>query len=140
MTLPSAHTPEHHDAPDAWHTHTVQEHPQQAHGEVLDGLKVFIIGMVGYLLTAATILLVTIYFVAYANRDQIASEEYPERTLGPAAAIQGPALENRDETLAHQVSNKPPLWTDAEARKVTIPMELAVNKVIDRYSKRPTAK
>lgn len=140
MSHPTAHTPEEHEKPDAWHAHTVEEHPQQAHGESLDGLRVFLIGLVGYLLTVATILVVTVYFVSYKNNDQIQFEEYPERSMGPSAAVQGPALEQREKVLTELATNQPAVWTDPEAGKVSIPLDVAMNKVVEKYAKRPAAK
>ncbi|MBY0307664.1 MAG: hypothetical protein K2Q09_02885 [Phycisphaerales bacterium] len=136
MSTPAAHTPDNIDAPDVWHTHTVHEHPQQAHGEQIDGLKVFLIGLIGYLLTVATIAVITVYFVCYKNNDQINFEEYPERSLGDAGAVQKPALDARAAALIDAFANKSPRWTDPEAGKVTIPMDQAMNKVMDRYAKR----
>lgn len=136
MTHPTAHTPEHHDAPDQWHTHTVEEHPMEPHAESINGPKVFIIGLVGYLLTVATIAVVTIYFVSYKNTDQISFEEYPELTSGESAAIQKPALDKRDSILNDFFANMTPVWTDPEAGKVTISLDQAEAKVVDRYGKR----
>jgi hypothetical protein len=140
MSKPTAHTPEEHEAPDAWHSHTVSEHPQEAHGESLDGIKVFIIAVAGYILTVATIAVVTVYFVSYKNNDQIQFEEYPERSLGDSGAIQKPALDKRETTLKALATNNPPAWTDPEAGKVTIPLDQAMNKVIEKYSKRQVSK
>lgn len=138
MSHQTAHTPEHHEAPDAWHTHTVSEHPQEAHGEELDGIKVFIIGLAGYILTVATIAVVTVYFVSYKNTDQIKFEEYPEReaSVGEANAIQKPALDERAAVLDGTFANKTPVWTDPEAGKVTIGLDQAMNKVMEKYGKR----
>ncbi|MFT3686518.1 MAG: hypothetical protein QM783_16630 [Phycisphaerales bacterium] len=135
MSTPKAHTPENHEAPDAWHTHTLHEHPQEAHGETMDGLKVFLIGLAGYILTIATIAVVAIYFVSYKNTDQINSEEYPERFLGDAGAIQKPALDHRAAVLKSDFSNKTPTWTDPEAGKVTLSMDQAMEKTIAKYGK-----
>ncbi len=138
MSLPTAHTPENHEAPDQWHSHTIHEHPMEAHGEQLDGLKVFIIGLAGYLLTVATIAVVTVYFVSYKNNDQISFEEYPERELsvGEAGAVQKPALDIREHVLSGVFENKSPVWTDPEAGKVTISIDQAMGKVMEKYSKR----
>ncbi len=136
MSHPTAHTPENHDAPDAWHAHSIHEHPQEAHGEQLDGLRVFIIGLAGYILTIATIAVVTIYFVSYKNADQISFEEYPERSMGDAGAVQKPALDARSAVLGDLFSNMSPSWTDPEAGKVTISLDQAKSKVIEKYSKR----
>ncbi|HZW05967.1 MAG TPA: hypothetical protein VFF65_02495 [Phycisphaerales bacterium] len=139
MSTTTAHTPEEHETPDQWHTHTVEEHPQEAHGEQLDGIKVFIIGLAGYLLTVATIAVVTVYFVSYKTNDQIQFEEYPERSIGDSAALQKPALDKRAAELGN-VSGATPVWTDPEAGKVTIPMNQAMDKVIDKYGKRQAAR
>ena len=135
MSHPTAHTPENHEAPDAWHSHSLHEHPQEAHGESLDGLKVFIIGLAGYLLTIATITVVTVYFVSYKNNDQISFEEFPERSTGEAHAIQKHALDDRAAILNDKFANTTPTWTDPEAGKVTISINQAMEKVITKYGK-----
>ncbi|MDP1663262.1 MAG: hypothetical protein Q8L55_15210 [Phycisphaerales bacterium] len=136
MSHPTAHTPEEHELPDQWHSHTVEDHPQQAHGESLDGMKVFIVSLVGYLLTVACIVVVAVYFISYKNNDQIQFEEYPERSIGDSAAIQKPALDQRANILTGLASNASPIWTDPEAGKVSIAIEAAERKVIEAYSKR----
>lgn len=136
MSTPKAHTPDNLEVPDQWHTHTIHEHPQEAHGEQLDGLKVFIVGLAGYLLTVATIAVVSIYFISYKNNDQISFEEFPERAVGDAGAVQKPALDARAAVLSGVFSNKNPTWTDPEAGKVTISLDQAMAKVIDKYGKK----
>ncbi len=140
MSHPTAHTPEEHELPDQWHSHTIEEHPQQAHGESLDGIKVFIIGLAGYLLTVACIAVVAVYFISYKTNDQIQFEEYPERAIGDSAAIQKPALDTRSAILTELATNKNPVWTDPEAGKVSISLEKAESKVIEAYSKRSSGK
>lgn len=131
-----AHTPAQIEAPDAWHTHTVEEHPMEAHAQNIDGLRVFVIGTIGYLLTVATIVVVAIYFFSYRDTAKIDLEEYPERLLGDAGAVQKPALDKRAAVLGGQFANSAPQWTDAEAGKVTISIEQATSKVIERYKSR----
>lgn len=140
MSHPTAHTPEVHELPDQWHAHTVEEHPQQPHGESLDGMKVFIVSLVGYLLTVACIAVVTVYFVSYKNNDQIQFEEYPERSIGDSAAIQKPALDERSKILSELATNPSPVWTDPEAGRVSISLDKAEAKVIEAYSKRAGVK
>lgn len=136
MSHPTAHTPENHEAPDQWHSHSVHEHPQEAHGESLDGIKVFIIGLAGYLLTIATITVVTVYFISYKNNDQISFEEFPERVKGQeASAIQKHALDDRAAVLHNKFANKTPTWTDPEAGKVSISIDQAMDKVVAKYGK-----
>lgn len=131
-----AHTPHQHESPDAWHTHTVDEHPQEAHGEQIQTLKVAIVGVIGYALTVFTIVVLCVYFFAYKSDEQGTREEFPEKTLGDAAALQKAQLDYRDGTLAALKSNTAPRWTDAKAGLVTIPMDRAMTRVIDSYKGR----
>jgi hypothetical protein len=129
---PHAHTPEVHEAPDTWHTHTVEEHPMAPHAERVDSWKVFVIGLINYLFCVATIVAIWIYFAAYKDSLKITSEEFPEE-FENQQPVHKPALDRRQEVLGPVFKNDKPVWTDAKAGEVTIPMDKAMAKVMDRY-------
>ncbi len=120
------------EAPDAWHTHTIDEHPQQAHAENIDAPRVIVVGVIGFLIVVASILFVVVYFSWYVNRLKTEREAFVETTGQPA--IHTPALSARAEILnsaftTHGVVN-------AEQQTVRVPMTSAMNRVVEMYKSR----
>lgn len=129
-----AHTPHEADALDAWHTHAVDEKPMHAHGQKIDSLRVIIVGFAGYILTVATIVVIWVYFISYKDSLKITSEEFPER-FENQASVQETQLAAREEALTKTLANTQPRWTDPQAGTVSISVDQAMSRVVEKYKK-----
>jgi hypothetical protein len=81
--------PESHDAPDQWHRHTADEHPQQAHGENLAVGTVLLYGTACFLIVVASVVATIVYFYWYAEQYKIERIEHYDVTVSPDQPIQG---------------------------------------------------
>lgn len=120
------------EAPDAWHTHTIDEHPQQAHAENVDARSVIIVGILGFGIVIASILFVVVYFSWYVNRLKTEREAFVETTGQPA--IHTPALSARAEILNSAFTTFGVV--NAEQQTVRVPINAAKDRVIEMYKSR----
>lgn len=121
------HTPVVHETTDPWHHHTAAEgRPQHEHGSKIDpavlsvtfGLIVFVVlALAGGL---------TVYFVRYSTQLRQARME----TTVLAAEAERLRAE-AEATFAGYA------WADPAAGHVAIPLEQAIDRVIDRYGSEP---
>jgi hypothetical protein len=120
---------------DAWHTHTADEGaPMQSSTDEVPAFRVLAWGMILYMAVVAVVVIITIYFFAYAHSLQINSEEYPEKFAG-GAPIQRSGLAPKEEAFGRFTSSQS-AWVDVEAGTVRLSMDAAKKKVIEQYSRR----
>ncbi|MBL8758380.1 MAG: hypothetical protein JNK35_08135 [Phycisphaerae bacterium] len=75
MSKHHSHTPEAHDPADAWHQHTADEHPQQAHAETVAVGPLLIYGTAAFLIVVVATVATIVYFYWYVNQMRIVREE-----------------------------------------------------------------
>ncbi|HYE01875.1 MAG TPA: hypothetical protein VD963_01435 [Phycisphaerales bacterium] len=119
---PDAHTPELHEAPDAWHLHTAsEERPQAAHGEVANPRLVMFVGLVSFLAVVLTCVIVYGYYMWYTVNEVEVAERYP---------FEADVVRVRTESLA--ALERGYVWTDHE--HVQLPLALGKRAVVARYA------
>ncbi|MGD9688604.1 MAG: hypothetical protein AB7K52_03425 [Phycisphaerales bacterium] len=60
--------PESHDAEDAWHHHTPDEHPQDAHGENVNVPQLLLYGTACFVIVVIAVVATTMYFFAFTYK------------------------------------------------------------------------
>lgn len=134
-------SPDQHDAPDAWHTHTTSEPlPQHAHAENIDTRTVAIFGIGGFLLIVGAVLATVVYFNWYKNQLITQRVEFNDPGLAPATGtrpegLQDDALARRAKILEQQVTPNYAV-TKPDTGAVRIPLPMAMKKIEERYGKR----
>lgn len=120
---PAPHTPEVHEAPDAWHDHAADERPQHAHLESINAPKVTGVGLSLFLAVAATVLIVYGFYVWYGVRTFAEHE-------GPGMGLEGPAIAQREE-LKDKLT-KGYVWANHNA--ALLPLDQGIEKVVQQYA------
>lgn len=127
------------DGLDAWHTHTAEERPQEAHAEQIDSKSVLVFGVGGFLIVVGAVVATVVYFNWYLTQMKTLRIEYPEKVatadLSKAPPIQAEALARRSEILDTQFKSKQYAVTRPEVGTVRLPIEDAMKKVEDNYAK-----
>lgn len=133
------HTPAEPDHIDLWHTHTVAEKPQRAHGENINAPMVIAYGVIGFGLIAAATVATMVYFNWYKNRLEIAVQERPDlRPNALVSSVRGdyPSYRALIEQSLEQFG-----WENADKGVVRLPLARATDKVLAEYAaKNPAAK
>lgn len=122
-------TPDEHDPPDAWHSHTPDEKPQHAHGEVANAGLIIAVGAMMFVGLIVTVCIVYGYYVWYTTK-------LLERQEGPGTGQEAAYLEyrNNSKDKFSQYS-----WVPEEAPivpkdTVQVPLDVAARKVVTKYA------
>lgn len=116
------------DTPDAWHTHTTAEPaPQAAHASDIDFRKVFWLGVIGFLIIGVTTQATWEYFKYYATQLRQQREE-------TEVTMQDDALRVRREALFAE--QRGPVGYVVAGDYIRVPVDVAGQKVMERYAKR----
>jgi hypothetical protein len=127
-----AHVPDHlpheHEAPNEWHRHGADEHPQHEHGAQINAKSVWVWFILIVLFVAGTIAITMRYYLGYIQAEKTASIETTvlSKDYWEARA----AAEDRLNSFG---------WSTPEAAKagqVSIPIEQARAKVLESYGKK----
>lgn len=119
-----AHTPEEHEPPDVWHTHTAAEKPQTPHAENISHGTVLVFGVGGFLIIAFTVVAMIVYFNWYKT-GLMAERTEGVQTHVAALADRAKALEQDFRTIG---------WADAQTGAVRLTLEAARQRVIEQYA------
>lgn len=131
MTTPPEHKidPHHetvplHDPPDAWHDHSVDPRPQQAHGRTLDSRAVILVGLGLFATVMIATFIVYQYYVWYTTR------MLTERASVEQRMVYTDRIENQQAAL-NQLGSEQYLWRDHDT--VLVPLDTAMDQVISTY-------
>ncbi len=110
-------TPPLHDAPDAWHDHSHDAQPQQAHGEVSNAGKIITTGLALFMMIVFAVIAVYGYYTHYTTQRLTLTER--ASSIGPATD----ALKYKYDAINRQINggevdaldseNKPKQFTHA---------------------------
>lgn len=133
-----ASTPAQHDAVDAWHDHSADAPHQAAHGDKISAPVVIGYGVVGFLIIAVATVATIVYFNYYNNRLQIALVERADLNDPSAARIQGEYEAYRTSIEEAEFGSYG--WVNADANRIRIPLEKAIDRVVTEYQAKAPAK
>lgn len=123
----SAHTPPDVEAPDAWHSHSGDERPQKAHGELTNAHLIVLFGIGSFVIVLVCAIAVYAYYIHYST------EQLNRQELTKQAGIEGEALaykRGKQAALAEGYE-----WADHA--HVQLPIADAMAKVARQYAERP---
>jgi hypothetical protein len=120
------HTPDIHEEPDPWHRHTVDEGiPQVEHAATVNIPILMGVFVATVVFVSATILFTMIYFKRHVTA--LRQERIETTVVGQGARdYKEAALANLDGYG----------WADAQAGHVSLPLDVARQRVIEAYSNR----
>ncbi len=122
------HTPESHEAPDAWHSHTAGEQPHDAHAEKVDVPQVIAFGIAGFMLIVVAIVATVIYFNWYSTGMMIRKVEQGDLYDPKIARVDQPVSEYRKRLEAEQDDTG---WANPDKNLARLPIDKAKKKVAD---------
>ncbi len=136
----NAVSPDMHDAPDAWHDHSSDEMPQNAHGEVANAKVIIGVGLGAFFMVVLTIAIIYWYYTGYTvnllNEQEKQGLEGPQlqRKSDIATELQGYNWAREGDTF---VWIKDPGANATTGKNVVqIPLEAAKKKVIAEYTQK----
>lgn len=115
--------PESHDTEDAWHHHTADEHPQDAHGENVNVPQLLLYGTACFAIVVVSVVATAIYYYSYTHSIKIARSENFDLEPGAKVKIQ-------DEFNAHKSK------AEAETLKGLRGEAGALEKTANHYAKK----
>jgi hypothetical protein len=126
---PHQHTADTHEVPDAWHRHTAEEGPpQEEHGGRANAAIIAISLLATAVFLVLTVAVIVLYYTTYTTRLRT---ERIESTVLSQGQLQY-KLESGEKLREYS-------WIDPETARqgiVTIPLEDAKQRVIQRYANR----
>ncbi len=106
---------------DAWHAHPGEAPPQHSHGTVTPA-AIMAVGLIGFLLVVACVVVITQYFTMESQRELASKQEV---SIG---------AEYRSLAATWDQNLREFGWADAEAGTIRIPIEAAADKVAREYA------
>ncbi len=134
MSKHHSHTPDAADPADAWHQHTADEHPQQAHAETVEVGALLVYGTAAFLIVVIATVLTIVYFYWYAGQTFIAREERFDLAPGATVKIQDEfnGVKAQAETEFKEYG-----WHDHTHMRIPLKGEgSATERVLAEYAKR----
>ncbi|MCC6426709.1 MAG: hypothetical protein IT435_07795 [Phycisphaerales bacterium] len=121
--------PVEHEAADAWHHHDLSAEgmPQSEHTAVANPLVLFIVFVVMGVVTFLTVSAVEVYYYrSITNVNGLLSQQDREATLRLASEAQAYSQESERRLANYE-------WVNGETNTVSIPMETAFERVMQKY-------
>lgn len=106
---------------DAWHSHKGEAPPQHAHGAISPGV-IFGVGLGGFAIVVACIVLITVYFKMESQKEIAAKQE-----VSLATGFRAKQAEWESQLTGYA-------WVDPQAGTVRIPIDEAMSKVAASYA------
>lgn len=128
------HLPEQHESPDAWHSHSAAEgQPQPEHGAKANPVILAGVGVASIVLVLGTIVATAVFLMTHTTklrRERIETTVWHQETYVPYR-------QKSDAALAGFSWASP---EEAEAGRVSLPIDAAKQRVIEKYASRGQAK
>ena len=106
---------------DPWHEHTGEEPPQESHGTTSPGV-IALVGVVSFVILGVTVWVLVVLFNGY-----LSTEEYRKQDLADLGRDVA-ATKAEEYSLLRTTE-----WTDPRNDKVRIPIEQAMDIVVQEY-------
>lgn len=113
-----------HDPVDAWHDHSADPKPKEAHGRTLNAKAVIAIGAGLFVTIMMTTMVVYQYYVWYTTR-MLNERATPQQRMQYTDRMELQSLAKR------QVAAEDPVWRDHDT--VLVPFNTAVDQVVATY-------